>query len=115
MENADANWQALGYIIFIQLLLHLPTIIVYIVGIAIAFVKSKNHPKVSLLSGIGFAILLILSFISILTVIFPLYLSRQGYSIKDTGYILSAIGVIMTILAAAASGLLLSAVWRDRR
>lgn len=115
MENATANWQAIAYIAFIQLLFHLPTIIVYVIGIVAAFLKSKEHPKVSLFSGIGFAVLLILTIASISTVVLPAYFSGQGYSLKSISYVLSTIGFITTIIAAAASALLLSAIWKDRR
>lgn len=114
MGNSGADWQGFLYVALFQLLFHIPTIAVYIVGIVIAFIKYKNHPRVSLLSGIGFAILLILSFLSILIVILPQYFFRQGYSAQNVGYILSTIGFITTLVAAGASALLLSAVWKDR-
>lgn len=114
MENTGAGWQGFLSVALIQLLFHIPTIAVYIVGIVISFIKYKNHPRVSLLSGIGFAILLILSIVSALITVLPLYFYGQKYSAQNIGYIVSTIGFFTTFIAAAASALLLSAVWKNR-
>lgn len=112
MQTTD--WQGLAYAAFFQLLFHIPTIIVYVIGIVISFIKAKKHPKISVLSGIAFAILLILSIVSIFITLLPTYFFSRGYSTQNIGFILSTIGVIMTVFTAAASALLLSAVWKDR-
>ena len=112
MQTTD--WQGLAYAAFFQLLFHIPIIIVYGIGIVISFIKAKKHPKVSLLSGIAFVVLLILSIVSIFITLLPSYFYTRGLSTQNIGFILSTVGVIMTVFTAAASVLLLSAVWKDR-
>lgn len=114
MGNLSSDWQSILYVFIIQLLFHIPTIAVYIVGIIISFIKSEKHPKISYLSGAGFGILLILTFASTIFSVLPAYLYSQKYNSQSIGYILSIINTITLVIGAAASALLIRAIWKDR-
>ena len=108
--------QNILYVYFFQLLVHLPTIIAYLIGIGFSIMNISKHPKVSLLSGIACLILLFITFLSSATSLIPTLLYSSGnYDVKNVAYILSFVGVIFSIISAICFGLLITAIWKDRQ
>lgn len=113
MENST-GLQNIFYAFIIQLLFHIPTITVYIIGIVAAFTKSGKYPRISFLSGAGFSILLILTIFSTLFSLLLPYFYSQKYNVQNISYIFSVVNVITLLISAGAAVLLLQAVWKER-
>lgn len=110
MEFLSTYWQVfLG-----QFLLGLPIFAVYFVGLVISLVKYKTQPRIALLSGIGFGILLLTSFASILFTVFTVHSFSLGYSAQTTAYLNAIVGFVMSLIRVAATGLLIAAIWKAR-
>jgi hypothetical protein len=108
--------QNILYVYFFQLLVHLPAMIVYLIGIGFSAINASKHPKISILSGIGFVILLITSLFSAALPLLTPYLYNSGnFDAKNIAYIFSFIGLILSILAAVSFALLIGAIWKDRK
>lgn len=93
-----------------------PIYLVWLVGIILAIVFRQRHTKVSLLTVIALGVLLVETAIgTYLSVSLPMLLIRQDMNASAIGPILSAIGCVRSLIAAAMWGLLLVALfgWRQ--
>ena len=98
-----------------QIVGHLPTIIVSLVGLFFAFSNYQKHSKVALLSGIAFLILLISSLLASAFPLFSAYLTSSGkFDIETIGYIFAFVSFIFSIISAVSFALIISAIWKDR-
>jgi MFS family permease len=93
------------------LLAQAPVYIVWLVGIAIAAVRYKRHPRVSLLAIIGLGGSLLLSIANaLLTVILP-----QQFAINEVASAFAILGVCSGLIYMVLWGLILAAIfgWRS--
>lgn len=115
MESLFSDSSSILYAAFFQILFHIPLIGVYIVGIVISFTKSEKYHRISLLSGIAFGILIVLSVLSSLISMLVPYLYSRRYDTQSIGMITSIIGFIMILINSGATVLLIIAIWKDRQ
>ncbi|HEV2666430.1 MAG TPA: hypothetical protein VG324_16045 [Blastocatellia bacterium] len=100
------------------LVVSLPVIIVWVIGIALALLRWRRHPQVSLFALIAFAISIINMVVNrFLTVWLPMTMRDSGWTTVQIGTMFSAIGTITALIAAAAWAMVLCAIfgWRDGR
>lgn len=95
----------------------IPYFLVDVVGLIIAIVRRKRHPKVSLLAGIYFAGRFIMSLIGIGTSTMPLYMTDLGFGVSDLGIIMSVVGLFNVTIGTILSVILLFALfgWREEK
>ncbi len=98
-----------------QLAVQSPVLIVYVIGLVLAIVFWARYPGPAVLTFVALALLLVI------TLAFPLvqmYVVRvraeSTWSMQKYGTVMSVVGVVSSILRAAAGGLLLSAVFMGR-
>jgi membrane protein YdbS with pleckstrin-like domain len=104
------------YTYLLQLSMHIPAIIIYVIGIGFALFNSAKHPKISILSITAFVILLISTFFSgIIPLLTPYLYSSGSYDIKTISYIFFFIGFTFSLFTAISFGLLIAATWKDRK
>jgi hypothetical protein len=98
-------------------LTQLPVILVWLIGLVLALVYWRRHPTVSLLAIIAIVGFLVTSLVgTYLSVWLPLTLQERGWSIGRIGILMTARGVIGSLISAVLWALLLAAVfgWRNR-
>jgi hypothetical protein len=92
-----------------------PGFLVDVVGIILALVWWRRHPRVSLLTllaiGLGVSVAIGGSF---LLTWLPGHLEQRGWTFAQTGALYPVIGFIRSAIGAVAFALLLSAVFTDR-
>lgn len=101
-----------------QYLVQIPVFIVWLVGIVLAVVYWRWHPKVSLLAFIALAAFLVTSlFGSALSMWLPIGLQRRGWALARVGMIVTVVGFIRSLVSATLWGLLIAAIfgWRSER
>jgi hypothetical protein len=100
------------------LVISLPVILVWVIGIALALSRWRRHPRVSQLALIACAVSIINTVANRFLVIWaPLALRDYGWTAYQIGSIFTAIGFITALIGAAAWTLVICAVfgWRDQR
>jgi hypothetical protein len=102
--------------VFIQFLTWLPLYLLWMVGIILALVRWQRHPKVSILAGLAFLILIVNGMASTMTMAWlPGYLqSAQNYSAEQLGQVLSVVRVFFNLVSAVAWSLILVAIFGER-
>ena len=101
-------------IVIVQTIYHLPNFIVLIIGLALSLIRYRKYPKVSLISAIACITLFLINLVGIFLPLLTTYLYRQSQDITSATYLSYFINFVVSLLSAAALGLLIFAVWRDR-
>jgi hypothetical protein len=99
-----------------QYLTQIPVLLAWLVGIILAIVYWRKHPRVSLLTLIAIVALLAKSLIgSAVAMWLPITLREQGWVASQIGVILVVIGIVQSLVSAVLWGLLLAAIfgWRS--
>jgi len=100
------------------IVISLPVIIVWVIGIALALSRWRRHPRVSQFALIACAVMIINTVASrSLTVWLPLAMRDYGWTTVQIGSIFAAIGIITALISATAWALVICAIfgWRDQR
>jgi len=100
------------------IMISLPAIIVWVIGIALALSRWRRHPRVSQLALIACAVMIINTVTNrSLTIWMPLAMRDYGWTSVQIGSIFTAIGIITALISATAWTLAICAIfgWRDRR
>ena len=100
------------------LVVSLPVIIVWVIGIALALSRWRRYPQVSRFALIAFAISIVNMVVNrFLTVWLPMTMRDSGWTTAQIGTMFSAIGFITALISAIAWALVLCAIfgWRDGR
>ena len=98
------------------LLITIPQLLIWLVGIAIAISRWRMHPKVSRLALMAFIIQIVFTLVSrFLSVWLPIFMRESGWSSFEIGYIFPAISLITTLGDSIAWILVLCAIfgWRN--
>ena len=99
------------------LVISLPVIIVWVIGIALALSRWRRHPRVSQFALIACAVMLINTAANrSLTIWMPLAMRDYGWTAVQIGSFFSAIGIITSLISATAWALVISAIfgWREQ-
>ena len=100
------------------IVISLPVIIVWVIGIALALSRWRRHPRVSQFALIACAVMIINTAANrSLTIWMPLAMRDYGWTAVQIGSFFSAIGIITSLISATAWTLVICAVfgWRDQR
>ena len=97
------------------LIVQLPLILVWVIGLVLAIIRWKRHPRASLFTLIAITGLMILSLAgSLLSVWLPVMIRTGGWDVSRIGVINTAVGFVRSLLAAILWGLLLAAIFGKR-
>jgi hypothetical protein len=100
------------------LVISLPVILVWVIGIALALTRWRRHPRVSQFALIACVLSIINTVANRFLIIWtPLALRGYGWTTYQIGSIFTAIGIMTSLIGAAAWTLVICAVfgWRDQR
>jgi hypothetical protein len=100
------------------IVISLPAIIVWVIGIALALSRWRRHPRVSQFALIACAVMIINTVANrSLTILMPLAMRDYGWTAVQIGSFFSAIGIITSLISATAWTLVICAIfgWRDQR
>lgn len=98
-----------------NLLIQLPLLIVWIIGIIVALVRWSKHPRVSLVALIGLAVLFVIALVGgLLTPWLQMTLMRNGMSGSRVGLLSGIVGIVLSLIRAGAWGLILVAIFSKR-
>jgi hypothetical protein len=101
--------------IFSNLLVQLPVILVWLVGVILSLSYWRRHPKVSRFTLIAIAVLFVESLAgTYLSLYLPLTLSERGWNSGRLGILLSTVGFARALVRAVSWGLLLAAIFARR-
>lgn len=102
-------------VVLSSLLTGLPTTIVDVVLIAVAVAKWNKHPQASMFAAAGGGLLLALDvFARAAFMILPIKLRESGRTAAELGTMLSAMGLLSSLLHAVAMGLIIAAIFGER-
>jgi hypothetical protein len=94
---------------------HLPSLVVWIVGIAFAIIYWRKHPQISALALIGIALLALVTIVgTIVSLWLPSVLFERGLRAEEIGWAFSLIGIVQSLIGAVAWALILLAVFKER-
>lgn len=94
----------------------LPMYVVWIVAIALAVSRWERHRTVSLLVLISVVVELVLSVVGILVAMaLPTWMLREGMASSQVGTAMSVVGLVQSLISAVCWGLVIGAVFIDRR
>ena len=94
-------------------LVSFPVIVVWVVGLLVAFARWRRHPKVSLLVLLSCSLSLLLNLVMPVVQQIAINLGGSGYNASIPA-ILMAVSLVWTCLGAVSMGLLLYAAFTDR-
>ena len=100
------------------IVISLPAIIVWVIGIALALSRWRRHPRVSQFALIACAVMIINTVANrSLTIWMPLAMRDYGWTAVQIGSFFTAIGIITSLISATAWTLVICAIfgWRDQR
>lgn len=107
-----AQWIGVLWPIFIA---QLPLYIVWIVGMILALVFWRKHPRVSLLALLGFALLLAVSLVgTFFSAYWPISLRNQGMTGVEIGRIIGIANLAVGVAGAGAWVLIVIALFVGR-
>jgi hypothetical protein len=95
-----------------------PLILVWVIGIVLAFSRWQRHPRVSQFTLIACAAMIANIVVGrFLTIGLPITMRDSGWTTSQIGLIYAAIGIVSALIAAAAWIMILCAIfgWRDGR
>src|SRR5262244_1302505 len=94
-----------------------PAIIVWAIGIVLALSRWRRHPRVSQFALVAFALMIGATVvIRALYLWLPIVMRNRGWSTSEFGTFSAAIGIVSTLINAAAWAFVICAIfgWRDR-
>ena len=93
-----------------------PVLIVLLIGIILCFTHWKRYPKPALLAFLGLLLLMVLTFLNVLTVYLPFFL-QSNFNMKYSAMapIQTGVGIISSILHAIGYVLLIVAIFSSRK
>lgn len=100
------------------IVISLPVIIVWVIGIALALSRWRRRPRVSQFALIACAVMIINTVANrSLTIWMPLAMRDYGWTTVQIGSIFTVIGIITALISATAWALVICAIfgWRDQR
>jgi hypothetical protein len=98
-----------------QLLFSTPFFVVCGIGIALAIVRWRQHPRVSLFVVLACSIDIVLGLVGAAMAVLPIwYLGRGGTNV-ELGMVMATANLVMGIVRVIAFGLLLAAVFSGRQ
>jgi hypothetical protein len=102
--------------VFLRFLPLLPLYFLWLLGIILAMIRLRRHPRVSVLAALAFVILILNSMTSsLVTTWLPGYLLKaQNFSAEQVGNVLLMVGVFFNLVSAAAWALVLVAIFAER-
>ena len=95
----------------------IPMIIVWLIGIVLALSRWRRHPRVSQFALVAFALMIGATVvIRALYLWLPIVMRNRGWSTSEFGTFSAAIGIVSTLINAAAWAFVICAIfgWRDR-
>jgi hypothetical protein len=95
-----------------------PMIVVWVIGIILALLRWRRHPRVSQLAITAFAVMIGSTVVvRTLYVWLPTVVRNRGWSTSELGTIFTAVGIVSTLINAVAWALVICAIfgWRDQR
>lgn len=98
-----------------QLLERLPHLALWLVAIVLAASRRDKHPSASKLLVAGAAVCLAVMLAGSAFAALPLYLHRSGRSMSEVGALLGALSLATSIVSVAGLGLVVAAVFANRR
>jgi len=99
-----------------QLLGQAPVLLVYLVGMVLALVFWRRCPRPAMLTLIGMALLLVTTLVQSFLFIYLVWARDDfGWSQERLGWMLSANGLMGSVIRAAAFALVLTAVFMGRK
>ncbi len=103
-------------VFFTQLAFYIPLMIVWLIGLILAIVTWKQHPKASLLALRAFVIFLINILLSTANSLLPLYLhNNANMSSASISTISMIAGIVIQIISVAAWILIIVAIFSRRK
>ncbi len=98
-----------------QLLFSTPFLVVCAIGIALAIVRWRQHPRVSMFVVLACSIDMVLGLVGAAMALLPIwYLGRGGTNV-ELGMVMATANLVMGIVRVVAFGLLLAAVFSGRQ
>jgi hypothetical protein len=100
------------------IVISLPAIIVWVIGIALALSRWRRRPRVSQFALIACAVMIINTVANrSLTIWMPLAMRDYGWTAVQIGSFFTTIGIITSLISATAWTLVICAIfgWRDQR
>ena len=98
------------------LLVDSPVLITYGVGVVLSFSRWKRHPRISSLTLAALTILLATAVaFTMIYAMLPIYLNRQGIGFSRYDEIYMSVGVIRSLIHAAAIAILFAAIFGMQR
>lgn len=95
-------------------LLRLPLFLVWLAGVAIALRQRRQHPENSQVILIALMTLITANVIDLyISPQLPIFAREQGLGAQGYGLVALIKGIILTVVTAAAWGLVLRAAWRS--
>lgn len=101
-----------------QYLPQIPLFLVWLVGIALAVVFWRRHPRVSLLAIIALALFLLGALVGApVSLWLPMMMQERGLSPSRIGLMLTGVAVAQSLLSAVLWGIVIAAIfgWRNGR
>jgi hypothetical protein len=93
-----------------------PVLIVLLIGIILCFTHWKRYPKPALLAFLGLLLLMVLTFLNVLTIYLPFFLqSNFNMKYSTMAPIQTGVGIISSILHAIGYVLLIVAIFSSRK
>jgi hypothetical protein len=93
----------------------LPAILIYLIGMLLALIWWRRHPRVSVLALLGLGVLLLTSLGGALwSSYLPIYHRGNGRSPESIGALVSTIAMVQSVFSALGLGLLVACVFLDR-
>ncbi len=97
-----------------QLVMSMPLIVIWLVGIGIAAAYRERHPTASMLAIVAFALMFVNAIIGVYTSTLPMMWMEQGLDGDGMAMRMMAIGVARTFFSVVAWALLLVALFKQR-
>lgn len=99
----------------LSMVAQLPVLAMFGLGILLAILWWKQHPKVSFITFLGFGLMLITSVaMSAINVWLPLYMRENDLSVKVMSTVYLYLGLTRSVIHAGGLGLLLWAIFMGR-
>ncbi len=102
-------------LIFSTLPYRLPHLLVVVAGLLFAVSRLSRFPRISRLAIVAFGVMLLVDVFGIFSPLITHYVYQSTQNIQKMGLVSFVIGTITSLIHAAAFGLLVYAVWADRR
>jgi hypothetical protein len=94
---------------------HIPLYLVWLAGIILACLTRKRNPRASLFTLLAIVSMFIVSAISIYVSVIPIIGADRGYPLLRLSMITAIARILLSILNACGFGLLLAAVFVNRK